>query len=73
MEVTSFTSDYRYLNYVPAEDGAVRLMEGYLSRLYQLRDQMREKFELTLMRNLEDTMQEKNSELVHIMKKSILL
>ena len=50
-------------HYVPAEDGAVRLMEGYLSRLYQLRDQMREKFELTLMRNLEEYPQEKNSEL----------
>lgn len=50
-------------HYVPAEDGAVRLMEGYLSRLYQLRDQMREKFELTLMSNLEEYPQEKNSEL----------
>ena len=34
-----------------------------MSRLYQLRDQMREKFELTLMRNLEEYPQEKNSEL----------
>ena len=27
-------------HYVPAEDGAIRLMDGYLSQLYQLRDQM---------------------------------
>lgn len=50
-------------HYVPAEDGAVRLMDGYLSQLYQLRDQMREKFGLELMRNLEAYPQEKDSEL----------
>lgn len=50
-------------HYVPAEDGAIRLMDGYLSQLYQLRDQMREKFGLVLMSNLDEYPQEKNSEL----------
>ena len=50
-------------HYVPAEDGAIRLMDGYLSQLYQLRDQMREKFGLVLMSNLEGYPQEKNFEL----------
>lgn len=50
-------------HYVPAEDGAVRLMDGYLSHLYQLRDQMRDKFSLVLLRNLEDYPQEKSCEL----------
>lgn len=50
-------------HYVPAEDGAVRLMDGYLAQLYQLRDQMREKFGLVLMSNLEEYPQEKDSEL----------
>lgn len=50
-------------HYVPAEDGAVRLMDGYLSQLYQLRDQMGEKFGLELMSNLDDYPQEKDSEL----------
>lgn len=50
-------------HYVPAEDGAIRLMYGYLPQLYQLRDHMREKFGLTLMSNLEDYPQERDSEL----------
>lgn len=40
-------------HYVPENDGAIRLMEGYLSKLYQLRDQMRNKFELEILHNLE--------------------
>ena len=50
-------------HYAPAEDGAIRSMDGYLSQLYQLRDQMREKFGLVLMSNLEGYPQEKNFEL----------
>ena len=50
-------------HYVPAEDGAVRLMDVYLSQLYQMRDQMRDKFGLALMSNLEDYPQEKSCEL----------
>ena len=50
-------------HYVPVDDGAVRLMEGYLSQLYYLRDQMRDKFNLVLMRNLEDYPQDRSSEL----------
>ena len=41
-------------HYVPAEDWAFRLMDGYLSQLYQLRDQIREKFGLFMMSNLDE-------------------
>lgn len=41
-------------HYVPAEDGAVRFMEGHINLLYQLRNHMREMFGLNLMENLED-------------------
>ena len=50
-------------HYVPAEDGAVRFMEGHINLLYQLRNHMREMFGLNLMENLEDYPQEKNEEL----------
>ncbi len=50
-------------HYVPEEDGAIRLMEGYLPKLYQLRSQMREMFGLKLLGNLEDYPQDKSSEL----------
>lgn len=50
-------------HYVPAEDGAVRFMEGHINLLYQLRNQMREMFGLNLMENLEDYPQERNEEL----------
>ena len=68
-------NEYRYLrrlheslqvtvsHYVPEEDGAMRLMEGYLPQLYQLRSQMREMFGMTLLANLDDYPQEKASEL----------
>lgn len=68
-------NEYRYIwnlhhslqittsHYVPTEDGAIRLMDVYLPQLYQLRDQMREKFGLLLMSNLEGYPQEKKSEL----------
>lgn len=50
-------------HYVPAEDGAVRFMEGHINLLYQLRNHMREMFGLNLMENLEDYPQERNEEL----------
>ena len=50
-------------HYVPAEDGAVRFMEGHINVLYQLRNHMREMFGLNLMENLEDYPQERNEEL----------
>lgn len=50
-------------HYVPAEDGAIRLMDGYLPQLYHLRDQMRDKFGLLLLSNFEDYPQEKSCEL----------
>lgn len=50
-------------HYVPEEDGAVRLMEFYLSRLYQLRNQMNEKYGMRLLKNLEKYPQEEDSEL----------
>lgn len=50
-------------HYVPEGDGAVRLMEGYLPKLYQLRSQMREMFGMMLLENLDDYPQDKSSEL----------
>lgn len=50
-------------HYVPAEDGAVRFMEGHINLLYQLRNHMRDMFGLNLMENLEDYPQERNEEL----------
>lgn len=50
-------------HYVPAEDVAVRFMEGHINLLYQLRNHMREMFGLNLMENLEDYPQERNEEL----------
>lgn len=50
-------------HYVPVEDGAIRLMDGYLPQLYHLRDQMRDKFGLLLLSNFEDYPQEKSCEL----------
>ena len=50
-------------HYVPEDDGAIRLMEMYLTDLYHLRDQMKEKFGINLLKNLEEYPQEKNSEL----------
>ena len=66
-------------HYVPAEDGAIRLMDGYLPQLYHLRDQMRDKFGLLLLSNFEDYPQEKSCELdsyyekIYIALKAIVL
>lgn len=77
-------NEYRYIwnlhhslqittsHYVPTEDGAIRLMDVYLPQLYQLRDQMREKFGLLLMSNLEGYPQEKKSELNPYYEKYIM-
>lgn len=49
-------------HYVPEEDGAVRLMEGFLPKLYQLRCQMKNMFGLELLANLEAYPQNRISE-----------
>lgn len=49
-------------HYVPAEDGSVRLMTSYLPLLYQLRSQLKEKYDLCILHNLEDYPQEREAE-----------
>lgn len=74
MKYLKENNEYRYIyrlhsslqittsHYVPDEDGAIRLMAGYIPALYQLQNQMRENFNMHLLHNLDNYPQEKESE-----------